>query len=121
MGDLTPISESLKKKIEMLTKAQAGKVVVENQQMASGFVQLPRFVLNSKDISSNAKLCYAQLLSYAWKDESCFPGINDIMEQLGLSKPTVIKGLKELEDNGLIIIKKWGQGLNNTYLLIDRL
>lgn len=102
-------------------EAVQGKIVVENKQMAGGTVPMPRFILGNKKLSSNAKLAYGALLHYAWSESKCFPGLDDMMEFLGLSKPTIIKGLRELETAGYVEIKRWGQGKNNTYFLPDRL
>ena len=39
-----------------------------------GFTQVPNFILRDGSISIGAKVTYAMFLSYAWHNESCFPG-----------------------------------------------
>src|SRR5688500_6198817 len=39
-----------------------------------GFTQVPNFILKNPNISVGAKVVYAMFLSYAWHNESCFPG-----------------------------------------------
>jgi len=97
-----------------------GQIVVKNKQMAGGFIQLPKFILLNKDLSTTAKLCYAGLLNFAWQEDHCFPGIIQFSDTIGLNKDTASKGLKDLETSNFIKIKRWGQGKNNTYYLLDR-
>ena len=84
---------------------------------AGGFTQVPNAVLENKKLTGNAKLCYAMLLKYAWQDKCCFPGQETLGEQMGASRPTVIKGLKELEKIGYLEQKRRGQGKTNVYVL----
>ena len=115
-GDPTKIDVELAKRLSKIEE-QYGKIIVANKQMASGFVQLPRFILLNKGLSSNAKICYAGLLHFAWQEGKCFPGIDQFGETISLTKPTIIKCFKELETKKFIKIKRWGQGKNNTYYL----
>lgn len=38
-----------------------------------GFTQIPNYLLNNKDLTNNAKVVYAKLLSYAWHNHHVFP------------------------------------------------
>jgi len=84
---------------------------------AGGFTQVPNVLLNNKELSGYAKICYAMLLKYAWDDNFCFPGQDRLAEDMGTSKPTVIKSLKELEKAGYLKQKRRGQGKSNLYTL----
>lgn len=84
---------------------------------AGGFTQVPNFVLKNADLSSNGKVAYALLLSYAWYNNRVFPGQERMANDMGTSRPTVTKAIGELERAGYLEIKRRGQGLTNIYIL----
>ena len=84
---------------------------------AMGFTQVPNFLLKSKSLSSGDKMAFAMLLSYAWQNDFCFPGQKRLADDLGLSDRSVRTHLKSLEANGLLTIKRRGQGKTNIYQL----
>ena len=84
---------------------------------AMGFTQVPNFLLKSKRLSSGDKMAFAMLLSYAWQNDFCFPGQKRLADDLGLSDRSVRTHLKSLEANGLLTIKRRGQGKTNIYQL----
>ena len=57
------------------------------------------------------------LLSYAWHNDSCFPGQAKLAKDLGLSDRSVRTHLKSLEAHGLLEIKRRGLGKTNIYVL----
>jgi DNA-binding transcriptional ArsR family regulator len=78
---------------------------------------VPNFLLKSKKLSSGDKMAFAMLLSYAWQNDYCFPGQERLAEDLGLSDRSVRTHLKSLEINGLLAIRRRGQGRTNVYEL----
>jgi DNA-binding transcriptional ArsR family regulator len=62
-------------------------------------------------------MTFAMLLSYAWQNDFCFPGQERLAQDLGLSDRNVRTHLKSLEENGLLTIKRRGQGKTNIYEL----
>ena len=62
-------------------------------------------------------MAFAMLLSYAWQNDFCFPGQERLAEDLGLSDRSVRTHLKFLEANGLLTIRRRGQGKTNIYEL----
>lgn len=84
---------------------------------AMGFTQVPNFLLKSRKLSSGDKMAFAMLLSYAWQNDFCFPGQERLAKDLGLSDRSVRTNLKSLEKNGLLRIKRRGQGRTNVYEL----
>ena len=84
---------------------------------AMGFTQVPNFLLKSKKLSSGDKMAFAMLLSYAWQNDSCFPGQERLAEDMGLSERSVRTNLKSLEANGLLKIRRRGLGKTNLYEL----
>ena len=82
-----------------------------------GFTQVPNFILRSKKLNAGDKMTFAMLLSYAWQNDYCFPGQLRLGQDLGLHETNVRKHLKSLEANGLLTIKRRGQGKTNIYEL----
>lgn len=82
-----------------------------------GFTQVPNFLLKSTKLSSGDKMTFAMLLSYAWQNDYSFPGQKRLAQDLGLSDRSVRTHLKSLEVNGLLAIKRRGQGKTNIYEL----
>src|SRR5687768_18420121 len=77
-------------------------IVVLNEALKQGFTQLPRFVLKDKKLSFGARLTYAVLLSYAWQEDSCFPGQDKMAGDLGVSRQAINGYLIELKENSYI-------------------
>ena len=97
---------------------RANPIVVEDPTLRQGFTQIPNTVLRHKKLSPGAKLTYVGLLSYAWTNESCFPGQARLGEDLGLSERSIRNHLSELQAHGLLKITRRGQGLTNVYTLL---
>ncbi len=83
-----------------------------------GFTQVPNFILVSKKVSVGAKLAYAMLLKYAWADDYCFPGQERLAEDMGCTRQSVNKFIKELSQAGFLNVERRGQGRPNQYELI---
>ena len=84
---------------------------------AKGFTQVPNFLLKSRKLSSGDKMTFAMLLSYAWQNDYCFPGQARLGVDLGIDERNVRRHLKSLEANGLLTIRRRGQGKTNIYEL----
>src|SRR5258706_7804278 len=84
---------------------------------AGGFTQVPNCVLRDSKLSSNAKLVYAQLLSYAWHSNYAFPGQDTMAEDLGLGLRTVSGAVAELQRQGYLEVQRRGLGRTNQYVL----
>ena len=94
-------------------------IVVLNEALKQGFTQLPRFVLKDKRLSFGARLTYAVLLSYAWQEESCFPGQDKMSNDLGVSRQAINGYLIELKENNYINWERRGLGKTNIYYILD--
>jgi len=70
-------------------------------------------------LSFGARLVYAVLLSYAWQEESCFPGQGRIAEDLGTSDRSVRTYLSELKERGYVDWKQQGLNKTNVYYILD--
>src|ERR1043166_8613174 len=82
-----------------------------------GFTQVPNFILKDPTLSVGAKVTYAMFLSYAWNNDSCFPGQDKLAADMGMSRPRVTQLISELQDAGLISIKRRGLGKTNIYTI----
>jgi len=80
-----------------------------------GFTQVPNFILKNPELSVGAKVVYAMFLSYAWHNDSCFPGQERLAEDMGMSVSRVNEFVKRLESAGFIEILRRGQGKTNLY------
>lgn len=90
-----------------------------------------KFLIDDEYINGQARICgwqativYNVLCRHASKEQECFPSIQLMAEKLNISRPTIIKGLQNLEKYNVIQIiknRKSGQWINNTYILIDKL
>ncbi len=80
-----------------------------------GFTQVPNFLLKNKTISPGAKITYAMFLSYAWHNDSCFPGQERLAKEMGVAERSVRTYIQELEKHELLEVKKRGQGRTNLY------
>lgn len=87
-----------------------------------GFGVLPKRVMIDKNLSIQAKAIFAYLCTYAGNTDNAFPGRQLITYQLGISKDTFTKYLKELKDKGYIEVYKRerekGKFSHNVYKLV---
>ncbi len=93
------------------------RIYIEDETLRSGFTQIPNAILRRPDLSTGAKLTYMVLLSYAWQKDSCFPGQDTLAQDMGVSNRSIITYLKQLEEAGLLMIKRRGLGKTNLYFL----
>ena len=106
------------KKIGDLT-ARYQNIILEgfDPVSAGGFTQVPNHILRAKKLSAGAKLTYAMLLSYAWQNDFCFPGQEQLAEDMGAGKRSVVRHIDELDRYGIITVKRQGLGKPNIYTL----
>ena len=83
---------------------------------SGGFTQIPNMLLKSP-LSANAKVVYAQLLSYAWTNDKCYPGQERMADDLGSTKSTVNRAIIELQETDWLEVERRGQGKTNIYTL----
>ena len=84
---------------------------------SQGYTQVPNFLLRMKDITSGDKMTFAMILSYAWQNDSCFPGQAKLAEDMGVDERTVRRHIQALQSAGLLVIQQRGQGKTNIYEL----
>lgn len=88
-------------------------------RIKKGYGMVQREIMTSDAVSALSKALYALLVSYAGDNATCYPSINTICKNLGLSKPTIIKSINELKKEKLIAVQKTitksGDYGNNVY------
>jgi len=105
------------KEIGELLKEKNLQLDTPNPVLQGGFTQVPNFILKNPEISLGARLTYAMFLSYAWHNDSCFPGQDRLAEDMGMSRSRVTEFVGELERAGFITIQRRGQGKTNIYTI----
>jgi DNA-binding transcriptional ArsR family regulator len=92
------------------------------EERIGGFTQIPNAVLYDAEISMQARALYTVLLSYAWDGPTVWPGFESesgrgLTDRTGWGEHTIRKYLRELQDAGLVEIKREGRGRTNIYRL----
>ena len=82
-----------------------------------GFTQVPNFILTNKHLSVGAKLLYAMILKYDWTNQGCFPGQQQLAEDMGSGERSVRTYQKELEEAEVLEVTQRGLGKTNLYRL----
>jgi hypothetical protein len=88
-----------------------------NPVLQGGFTQVPNFILKDSKLSVGAKVVYAMFISYAWHNDSCFPGQERLATDMGMTRPRVTQLIAELQRFGLVTIQRRGQGKTNLYTI----
>jgi hypothetical protein len=104
---------------EDIVPVEPQTLILEDQSLRLGFVQLPKQILYARNISHVAKLLYAVLLGYAFQEAQCFPGYRRLCEDIQASENMIRKHMRELQAVGLLSQKRRGQGKTNIYILHD--
>lgn len=94
-------------------------IVVLNEALKHGFTQLPNYILKDSKLSFGAKLTFAVLLSYAWQEDSCFPGQERMAKDLSTSDRSIRTFLSELKERGFVDWKRQGLNKPNIYYILD--
>lgn len=92
-------------------------IIIRDKSLASGFTQIPNVVIRNPELSPAAKCVYGLLLSYAWQEDSCFPGQLKLAEHMGCTDRAIRTFLNELRDYGLITWDRPGLGAPNIYYI----
>lgn len=72
---------------------------------ANGFGTVQRDVMKMK-MSAYSKLVYCLLMTYKGDKDACYPSMSTICSDLEISKSTVIRAIKELEENNLLYVTR---------------
>ncbi|GLI58308.1 hypothetical protein PM10SUCC1_38220 [Propionigenium maris DSM 9537] len=96
-----------------------------------GFGMIPQRIMRDRKLSSNGKVVYSYLASYAWNTTRVYPKQKTMSEDLGISEEKLRKCLKELYDLGYVQKEKYlipeedrtspKQRYRNVYILTNSL
>lgn len=106
-----------KPNIEALKGNQNICLATNDAAVRGGFTQVPNFILRDSNLSLGAKISYALFLCYAWHNDFTFAGQDRLAEDIGMSRPRATVFVGELQDAGLISIKRRGLGQKNLYTI----
>lgn len=73
----------------------------------------------AKCLHPYSSLVYLSLCRHVDKSQKCFPGIKKIMEEFGIKKDLVIRGIQQLEMLNIIRVER-KPGNVNVYELLDQ-
>ena len=95
---------------------------MEKFLMEKGYGIIPKLVMVDKNIGGTAKLIYAYFCSYCGNNNMCFPSQYKICSDLGISKETCRKYIKQLVNCQYIKVKqrKNKRFGHNTYILLSK-
>lgn len=81
------------------------------------YTKIPVDVKSNKNLNSNAKLLYGDISLLSHKKGYCYASNKVLSNMLGVSKRTITRYLKQLEELGFIIIKLEKNNQRKIYLL----
>ena len=112
-GGMPHVSEIIKEYVK------ERNIILETHDpvVAYGFTQVPNFILKNKQLTIGEKMTFAMFLSYAWHNESCFPGQEKLAKDIGAGVRSVSRFIKGLEKKGFLTIQRRGLGKTNIYTL----
>lgn len=82
-------------------------------------IWIPNWLLERKEVSSGAKLCYGALCRFAGRNGRCWPGQEAVADVLGVSIRQVQRHLQDLLGLGLIEQVQRGHMKSNVYYFLD--
>jgi len=68
-------------------------------------VFIPNAILRTREISQSAKFVWASLARFAGKDGRCYPKLDTVADDIGMSREMVKKKIKELKEKGFIAVR----------------
>ena len=80
------------------------------------YTKINNDLLRNENLKANTKILLLVIMSYESKEGYSYPSHSRLIKETGLSKSTLIKCLKELEELGYIISEK-AAGNNNKYFI----
>ena len=94
------------------------KYILPYKKFLNAYV--PNWLLCRKEkISPGAKLLYSLLCQHAGKNGQCYPKQETLAEELGCSKRTIARYIKELKKWELIKSTRLGKRCSNRYFMLE--
>lgn len=84
-----------------------------------GFAMIPTQVLMDEQLSRSCLIVFWVLTVHIFRGKKyCFPSIPTIAKEAHSSRPTVIKAIKELEQNGYLDVERTSGEVSKYYLKV---
>lgn len=93
--------------------------IESEEEVRDNYTQVPNVVMHM-GLSPYAFRLYVQIrmtVGYGEREGMCYKGVRRLAEECNMSRTSVIKARKELEDLGLIVTGLYKEGNLNTYLI----
>lgn len=78
----------------------------------------------AKQVGWQGQVVYTALCRHASREETCFPSLRHLADELGISETSVKTGIKNLKEYNIIVSKirtgKAGKRISSFYYLLDR-
>ncbi|WHH57950.1 helix-turn-helix domain-containing protein [Petroclostridium sp. X23] len=97
------------------------KELAENKEFIEThtlYTPIPHKISRCINLGSTAKIILLDLIGYMGDEHYCYPPIEDIALNCGMSHTTVQNNIKELEEKRFLIVNR---NYNNTYYLLNAL
>lgn len=94
------------------------KLVVEGINSA-GFGIIPKLVMQDRGLTVAAKAIYAYFIIVSGKNNKCSPSRNKICSDLGISKDTFSKHLKDLLNCGYLSVRQVKEMVDSLIIFIQ--
>lgn len=94
-------------------------LLLEDETIRHGFVIFPKSLIYARNLSAEAKMLYGVLVGYAFEKDHCFPGLDRLCEDMGLTANTLRLRMNELKAAAILKVKRRGQGKTNVYIIAD--
>jgi hypothetical protein len=102
-------------------KTMTDKIIELPGIFSEGYGVVPKRLMKASDINSNTKLVLCYLLSHTGSGQTCFPSMDNMADNLNISKRTIIRCIAEAVDAGYLSKTKnklgRGKGTYNIYNL----
>ena len=105
--------DMIKEQIDTLEKTP---FQFQDSFFGDGFTPFPKSIQLNPALSIQARFLYGILLSFAWGEKFSYPRIRELSYLMNLSQPMINKYLKELEEAGVIYVKRRESGKTNLYI-----
>lgn len=79
---------------------------------------IPNWLAQRPEVSQGAKVCFGRLGQYAGQDGECFPNIDTLAAEIGVSRRQADTYLSELRRHRLIAVRRSGLGKTNRYCFL---
>lgn len=110
----------MRKRKKRVNTAYRGKIEIRDAREKAFFIIDDEYFNGfSRICGVQATLVYMALCRHAGKDQTCFPSVDLMSERLGVSRRSIIRGLKSLEDHRVIKVDRV-RGESNIYTLTNK-